>query len=81
MSVTGKRKRHDDGEALHRAIKAQQRAELLAAKGRKRTPEEWREEYEKAMAGKRPHSNQKKPQSNSEGRHPYTWKQLPFSFK
>jgi hypothetical protein len=53
MSVTSKRKRLDDGEKLHRAIQAWQRAELLAAKGRKRTPGEWWEEYTKAMGGKR----------------------------
>lgn len=48
MSVIGKRKKHD----LHEAIKAWQRAELLAAKGRKRTPEQWQKEYDEAMTGK-----------------------------
>jgi hypothetical protein len=64
MSVTGKRKNppsincasgtgHNDGEKIHRAIKAQQRADLLSYRVKQRTPEEWREEYRKAMAGKR----------------------------
>jgi hypothetical protein len=69
MSVTnpGKRKRPpppncasrtelNDGAKIHAAMKAQQRADLLAYPGkgrRKRTAREWREEYEKAMAEKR----------------------------
>ena len=66
MSVTnpGKRKRPpppncasrtalNDGAKIHAAVKAQQRADLLACPGRKRTAEAWREEYEKAMAEKR----------------------------
>ena len=58
MSVTNasKRKRPTSsnyGAKLHEAIKAQQRAELRAAKGRRRTPEQWQKEYDEAMMGKR----------------------------
>lgn len=44
---------HNDGEKIHRAIKAQQRANLLAHRAKQRTPEQWREEYRQAMEGKR----------------------------
>lgn len=46
---------HPDGEAIHAALRRQQRAAVLAWPGqirRARTPEQWKELYEAAMAEK-----------------------------
>ena len=59
VSNSASRTPHNCGIAIHRAVLAQQRADLrdYPNKGRRtRTEEEWREEYEKAMADKRTRS-------------------------
>jgi hypothetical protein len=41
---------HNDGEKIAAAVRAQQRAELLAHRARQRTEAEWQAEYDAAMA-------------------------------
>jgi hypothetical protein len=66
MSVTNPHKRkmppppncasgtaHNDGAKVHAAMKAQQRANLLSYRAKRRTASEWQELYAKAMAEKR----------------------------
>jgi hypothetical protein len=46
---------HNDGAAIHKAVRAQQAAALAACPGqerRARTPEQWRSKYAAAMADK-----------------------------
>jgi hypothetical protein len=43
------RTRYNNGDAIERAVRKQQRAELLKCQGRARTEEQWRAEYAAAM--------------------------------
>jgi hypothetical protein len=44
------------GDKIHKAVLAQQRADPANHRGRTRTPQEWSDDYNKAMAEKRSRS-------------------------